>query len=320
VADINVLIVADGIFSFGPQVLTPGNPDERDVQFTISEFTSILRDSKRLSIQNPSISVTTAHRAGDLQATITTPFNFKTSVSDLTVFHVIWLFGDEGTNFNAETGTGAPTSNLAFIQADEVSVIADFMDGGGGVFATGDHEGLGSLMCGLIPRVRSMRAWFSVADIDPRIPTEAPRNWVGTGSDRADTLQAASDKSWSFDNQSDDIAQPLHFPNGTKHPILQGANGPISQFPDHMHEGQVILPWTYSDQLIPSDPRKEYPTVNGHQERPIILATGQTIGGHPSPTTDASACEQNNFFDETVNTRKPGFTINALGAYDVIGA
>jgi hypothetical protein len=311
-ADINVLVVADGIFNFGPQIVAAppmGNPDERDVYFTISQFISILSNS-----QSPTISVSTAHRRGDPNATITTAFNFHTTMPDLSIYDVIWLFGDEGTNNNIEM-PGPPPGNLVFIGTDEIAAIAEFMNGGGGVFATGDHEGLGSIMCGLIPRVRSMRAWFSDVDTDPNIPAAAPRSWPGTGPGRADTVQPASDNTWHFDNQSDDIPQPLKFPSGTSHPILQGAHGPLSSFPDHMHEGQVILPWSYTDPLIPGDPRAEYPTVAGYQEKPIILATGQTIGNHPTPT-EGSACEQSNFFNETKNTQQPGFTINTLGAYD----
>ena len=312
-ADINLLVVADGIFIFGPQVRTQGTPDGRDLSFTVNTFLSILEGST-----SPSIAITTAHRSGDPDASITEAFNFQTTIPDLSVFDVIWLFGDEGTNHNSETDPGGTAGPLAFIGAGEIAAVAEFMNGGGGVFATGDHEGLGSLMCGLLPRVRSMRAWFSEVDTDSRIPAGAPRNWPVAGPGRADTLQVAADGTWFFDNQSDDLAQKLSFPNGTTHPVLQGANGHITHFPDHMHEGQVILPWTYSDPLIPGDSRREYPTVGGHQEKPLILATGNTVAGHPSRTqgeSGSSSCEQI-FFDEKKNTQSPGFALNTLGAYD----
>jgi hypothetical protein len=307
VSNINVLIVADGIFSFGPQI-TDINNTLADDYFTITKFISILQGSK-----SPTITVTTAHREGDSNATITAPFDFSTSVPDLSVYDIIWMFGFDGTNYNLEVGGPLPGA-LVFISNAEISAIAEYMEGGGGVFASGDHEGLGSLMCGMLPRVGSMRAWFSAADTDPRIPAAAQRNWLGATGLRADTLQAAADGTWHFDNQSDDIPQLLSFPNGTSHPILQGAKGPISSFPDHMHEGQVILPWSYTNPLLPGDSRQEYPTV-GYQEQPLILATGQTIAGHISPT-EGSKCEQNNFFNEKESTNSPAFTINTLGAYD----
>jgi len=128
--DIKVLVVADGIFSFGPQIVAAppmGSPDERDVHFTISQFISILRNS-----QSPTISITTAHRRGDPNATITTAFNFHTTVPDLSIYDVIWLFGDEGTNNNIEM-PGPPPGNLVFIGTHEVAAIAEFMNGGGNV-------------------------------------------------------------------------------------------------------------------------------------------------------------------------------------------
>jgi hypothetical protein len=47
-----------------------------------------------------------------------------------------------------------------------------------------------------------------------------------------------------FDNQSDDIPEPLNLPGGNinAQPIQQGAKGAITTFPDHMHEGKSSLP------------------------------------------------------------------------------
>ncbi len=42
----------------------------------------------------------------------------------------------------------------------ELASIARFMNKGGGVFATGDHQSMGYKLCGEIPRVRSMRRWW----------------------------------------------------------------------------------------------------------------------------------------------------------------
>jgi hypothetical protein len=300
---INVLVVADGIFSFAAS-------DPLDNTFTIATFLNTLGNSR-----TPSISVDTAHRRGDSNATIKQPFNFATSIPDLSVYHVIWLLGYEGTNYGEQSGS------LVFITDDEVAAIARFMTSGGGVFAAGDHDGLGSLMCGRIPRVRSMRKWFSIIDTDARIPAMAPRNWPGLGPDRADTLQPSHDSTWNFDNQSDDIPQTLTFPGGTVHPILQGPNGPITRFPDHMHEGEVITPWNMNDTLTFSGQSfVEYPTgfpnaedPGGWQEKPVIVATGNVIAGHPTPV-EGSACEQNNFTPDGSLTN--GKTINVLCVYD----
>lgn len=241
---IKMLVVADGIFTFGPQVVDPGPPDIRDARFTIATFLSTLQDSVF-----PSISVDTAHREEDSWITpsgVAHPkfqnFDFATSIPDLSVYDEIWMFGFDGNSVNPEDQPPDPPPPLTFISDAGLAAIARFMDGGGGVFATGDHDGLGSVMCGKIPRVRSMRKWFCVADIDPPMPATAPRNWPAAGPERADTLRPSDQPfaTWTFDNQSDDILMPLEFPSEPAHPILQGPYGEIRFFPDHMHEGEVL--------------------------------------------------------------------------------
>lgn len=84
------------------------------------------------------------------------------------------------------------------IQEDELLVLARFMQNGGGILASGNHEGLGSYMCGRIPRVRTMRKWFAKEDRDPSIPSRCSRNWPVQGPERADTLQKNSEDSYHF--------------------------------------------------------------------------------------------------------------------------
>jgi hypothetical protein len=306
-ADIKILIVVDGIFRLGAQ-------DQTDDTFTISNLISALGST------SPNISVETANRndtvtTPDLTATIAGNFNFATTVPNLSVWNEIWMFGYSGTN------NQVPTAPLKFIGDDEIAAIAQFMENGGGILAAGDHDGLGSLMCGLIPRVRTMRKWFSILDTD--IPAGAPPNWPSLGKTRADTLQPSSSGTWNFDNQSDDIPQPLTFPSGMPHPILQTpSGGPISKFPDHMHEGEVLgiggvpasVPWTFTDTLsFAGTSFIEYPTLGGHQERPAIIATGSVIVGHPTPVSGAT-CEIANFVPATTPTAAN--TINILSVYD----
>jgi hypothetical protein len=322
-ADIKVLIVVDGIFRLGPQ-------DQQDDTFTIDKLISILRSNV-----SPSISVDTANRNDDVAqnhpgipgpnppsfpdpwATIPGNFNFATSVPNLSVYNEIWMLAYSGSN---------PVSNpptLNFIGDDEISAIAGFMDRGGGVLASGDHAGLGSLMCGLIPRVRTMRKWFSKSDTDPRIPAPTlMRNWDGGGPERADTLQPDADGMYNFDSQSDDIPQPL-LPVGGTHPLLQSPNGPITKFPDHMHEGEVLgsggvpgqEPWTLKDTpTFMGHTFVEYPTLNGHQEVPAVIAKGKIIKNHTTPRAGAP-CEDRNFFSDTSLTSEDR-EINILSVYD----
>jgi hypothetical protein len=303
---IRVLVVVDGNHT-GPG-FNLATSDLTDDSFTVAAFVQTLRNST-----TPIITVDTAHRHGDPNATIAGNFNFATSVN-LSDYDQIWMFGYDGSNFG---GSGM----LNFIADSELTALTKFMDGGGGVFATGDHDGLGSLMCGRIPRVRTMRKWFAASDNDSRVPAAAPRNWPGAGPTRADTLQPDLSNAFHFDNQSDDTPQPLTFPGGVAHTILQGDNGPITGFPDHMHEGEVILPWDMT-LTAASDPSLsfapggfvEYPTLNGFQATPEIIATGKVIGGHATPI-EGSTCEQINFFNETELT-VANDNLNILCVYD----
>jgi hypothetical protein len=340
-ADINVLVVADGPYlkntppqdgiSFAP------NQDQTDNTFTVAEFIYLLTSST-----SPTISVDTAHRRQDRDNSTSPPtvyptfesFNFATS-TNLQNYDVIWLFGYEGWN-------GAPNPNHSPISPTEVDAIHNFMDSGGGVFATGDHYGMGSFMCGKIPRVGTMRKWFGRAVDQPAGYPAQAMDWSNTAvtsvnrppvstptsstnplpldpndptKNRADTTQrnpettgAAPDTAnvFQFDDQSDSLPQTLSFPGGIVHPIRQGQNGPLSQFPDHMHEGEVVTP------ASPIDPT-EYPSEGGYQPLPAIIATGGIVPNHAT-NVDGSTCEQNNF--TTDQTYTAGGTIGILCAYD----
>src|ERR1043166_7110752 len=141
--------------------------------------------------------------------------------------------------------------NASEISDPEKLAIAAFMDSGGGVFATGDHDGLGSFMCGYLPRVRTMRKWFHRHFPPTAFPgndqTFIP-NWIGLGDpERNDTTQKdAVDQEYYFHGQSDGVPQPLKRKDGSAlasgpvHTILRDRNGlVIDKFPDHMHEGEA---------------------------------------------------------------------------------
>jgi hypothetical protein len=319
---INVLVVGDGLYLDPTNDginFTPGQ-DATDNTFTVSEFLWLLRN-------NPvtTISVDTAHRRADPNATFQN-FNFTTSVN-LSQYDVIWLFGYEGWNGGYD-GTA--------ITDAELLAITQFMNAGGGVFATGDHNGMGSYMCGKIPRVSSMRKWFGQAvDIPAGYPTNSLNyagatvtsvNWPGlsvvpSGPGRADTLQknpTDTTTDFQFDDQSDEFPQPLSFPGGSAHPILQGPNGPISRFPDHMHEGEVVTPLNPNQTLlIDGQSFAEYPTVAGYQPLPSVIATGNIVPGHVTDV-EGSTCEQNNFTTDPTPT--VANTIGIVCVYDGWGA
>ena len=323
-AAINVLVVGDGPYSIQtPQPMNGINflpsQDLTDNTFTISEFIYLLENNPV-----PSISVDTAHRRNDPNATFQN-FNFATSVN-LNQYDVIWMFGYEGWNY-------ATVPYGSAIAPDEVAAIANFMAGGGGVFAVGDHAGMGSFMCGQIPRVRSMRNWFGRAgDIPAGCPTTAIDSSGATisavnspgksgdpiaGVGRSDTLQknpTDTTTQFQFDDQSDAIAQPLVFPTVPVHSILEGSRGPINRFPDHMHEGVVVTPASLSEVVtIGGQTFVEYPSAGTYQPVPSIVATGAIVGGHGTIVEGAS-CEINTFTTDMTPTVPAKLGI--LCAYD----
>jgi hypothetical protein len=168
----------------------------------------------------------------------------------------------------------------------EYQALSAFMDGGGGVFATGDHGALGKGMCYELKRIRNMRYWDSTSpnfDLD-EVSMSGPR--------RNDTNNAGHNGSQEFDDQSDDIPQTIqprlyrtryhHYCRGAyPHPLLCGPNGIIRVLPDHPHEGECIVP---SDLTLtyPYDNSVEYPNAIGGSYRvsPEIVATSIVPAGN----------------------------------------
>ena len=261
-ADIRILMVTDGnYFNYGPQ--TTSHYDSNC--FSLVTLVNALNNPSNI----PLIQVDTAHRRGakfagqdpDTSQNLTYPGDFLfTGVPNLAVYDLIWLIGDEGYN-----GTQVANWN-SNITADEQIAIADFMKGGGGVFAVGDHDGLGACMCGGLPRVRVMRKWFEWdhAFTDPATGQTFMPNWSVGGdatspgypagmTDRFDTLQPdatlfGGQKVYFFWDQSDPTPQTLMDAAGNPltqspnpiHAVLRGTGGvAIADFPDHMHEGEA---------------------------------------------------------------------------------
>lgn len=179
--------------------------------------------------------------------TISENFRFDTANPAVTLanYDQIWLFGI--------------ASGAFYLSDAEVGVIATFMNGGGGVFATGDHERLGLGLCGELPRVRHMRDWSSIP-----MGLEADAN---VAVNRIDTVvDPGANGLYEFDDQSDEIPQRI-YPNyqvtdtdmlsGTGweakiHPLLMlpgaatprtnasGFTNDIDVLPDHPHESVCI--------------------------------------------------------------------------------
>jgi hypothetical protein len=344
-SDIKVLIVVDGIFNLSTTYpyKPPNSKDSPDGWFTLSFLISALRNNP-----SPTFFVDTASRGfsvdgikfpqqydtADPSATWPTPsnpmpFRFDYPSVNLLDYDEIWLFGDLGYDGGSPTGppftdpqSGNP-GEPGRLSDSELAKITEFMQAGGGVFAVGDHDGLGAGMCGFIPRVRYMRKWFDASDTSAGLPPSAAvRNWSvgnyqlpnGVWVMRMDTLvenptydinaatgewietNTAGDPVFLFDDQSDDIPQKLTV-LVPSHPVVQGATGVLSVYPDHMHEGEVMVPdrdqlaWTSAtdDTLSFAGPNfTEFPSVRTGAPplAPIILARGQA-GATPHGTNTA---------------------------------
>lgn len=165
-------------------------------------------------------------------------------------FDQLWLFGVQ---------SGGSLSNA------EIQAIANFMNAGGGVFATGDHATLGATMSARLPRVRRMRNWATVPMGGETLPTAL---------DRIDTVvDPGSNQQYEFNDQSDSIPQRI-YPNyevtappgspggvwsASLHPILRMPGSPatispqnggpsvssgfsthVDCLPDHPHESECL--------------------------------------------------------------------------------
>jgi hypothetical protein len=274
---VHALIVMDGspsethYGSFGPGDPST-DPNYGDRWFGLSEFIRSLHHSKFTTFI-----ITKAHRDTDVGGHADIEhFRFDGAGVDLSVYDEIFLFG-----------LAPDYESLSPMSESEISALAEFMDGGGGVFATGDHEDLGVALCGRVPRVRSMRKWF-YTDPGPHGEPQAP---PAIGTDRIETTQRPSGAGvTNFDDQSDDIPQPIQpkmyvwragffssqlYP----HPLLCGPKGPIRVLPDHMHEGEVIVPWDPTASLTyDGHTFTEYPTDSGgHRELPEIVGWGKVV-------------------------------------------
>jgi hypothetical protein len=233
----------------------------------------------------------------------------------------IWLFGTAGFAEVRQNGKSARCPQAPRLDDSELLVLVDFMSKGGGVFATGDHEDMGVLLCGRIPRVRSMRKWYwpdegphgePVAPIGPANRFNVPRTAATT---RHDTLRPGEDLVYQFDDQSDttpQIIEPRVYScaglpgRNYPHPVLCSPEGVMNVLPDHNHEGECYIDDDLDKRLHFGESYvNEYPVVDGTRVKPEIIAWATVIGGHTSTSDDK--------IDFPVVKAK---RFGAIGAYD----
>ena len=236
-----------------------------------------------------------------------TNFRFDGPGFALTDYDQVWFFGKWPGNVNDVVPAGRVP-----LSANEVAVLATWMDAGGGVFATGDHWVLGQHLCGEVPRVRRMRRW-SAADGVPS----------AQGQDRVDTIVPVTSVNGHpvarFIDQSDDVPKPLqvkryslwdglivsspsqlYMSRWAPHPVLCSPWGVIDILPDHMHEGlvredtDVVVSGTYD---VNGTAHVEFPG-GGSRPTPEVIAWATVRGGNVQYSDLGSSVVDHRVFPE----------------------
>jgi hypothetical protein len=280
---VRILLVADGFLYFS------------DEDFGLSDLIGILAVPPGPYVR---FQLTCAHRAdvSDAQAAIGNPdvsrsiklFRFDDAGHFAPgMYDEVWLFGSDSSFQSDDVWQNKPDDS-------ELQALAEFMDSGGGLFATGDHGALGSALGGFVPRVRSMRMWFAEPGPfgEPVAPdmTSAYRN----DTNRPGHAPPGGNPVFEFDDQSDDIPQEIQpkvytswaGPFGRAvwpHPVLCGPRGTIRVLPDHPHEGECIEPWELDRTFdFGGAPIVEYPPGTGGRPQPLpeVIATSTVLAGN----------------------------------------
>jgi hypothetical protein len=195
--------------------------------------------------------ITTAHRKRDPSAS--KPLVKLTDLNILDDFDEIWLFGSD---------------ERPDLPPEEKALLDRFMeDKKGGLLVIGDHRDRGKAIAGSIKRAGKMRQ-YPAPDMEPK---EA-NTTLEEGPDPGDRFNEA-DQNDARPQKVRYTLFPVWTPVGSKprfrpHPVMQGPEGPIDVFPDHGHEGEALAP-----KINRCD--TEWPTVNGHQELPVVIAWGK---------------------------------------------
>jgi hypothetical protein len=218
-------------------------------------------------------------------------FRFSHRDFDLDDYDQVWFFGDnpgarsDGPNVTDQIIDDKENAPLC---PAELRILAEWMDRGGGVFATGDHGLLGASLCSRIPRVRTMRKWTRTQGVPLRFSNRFDDDYQHqtlTKTGRATSDQALEEDEWP--QRIHPVYQPVAetsnaYPQQTVHPLLCGRFGILDTFPDHMHEGEVVADEDVDLQLplgIPGYERPEYPIVGPHpgfRAAPRVIAHGLT--------------------------------------------
>lgn len=322
---VRILIVTDDGFTNGGFLLwqdqsMPAAIGANSREFHLGEFIRVLQDTTWLGFN---IEITKAHRSLPGTGGMNEAQLKADRGADVVGFRFNQPFTVAGTSrtiadydmvlfFPIEVGNANNTL------AAEAEAIAQFMENGGGFFATGDHANLGGELTALIPRVRSMRRWYFDAAWDeesaPGPNGEAPAP-PPLGMHRIDTTRKGKDSIGQFEDQSDEVPQeiyPTYYGAGLTvkggypahkylpHPLLCSPDGVVCYLPDHMHEGICEVPDNLAARtfMLGGSSVREYPDYTpasppaGYIPEPLapeIVAYGKVLPGTVSPALDSEA-------------------------------
>lgn len=206
-----ILVVADGSLDFGSS------------HYGLGELVSVL--------QAEGHAINTAHRYGLGDNSIEGIFNFAKCGKAVTLenYDQIWLFGFSATP----------------LQEAERKIIAQFMENGGGVFATGGHGLLGSGMGANLPRIRAMRRWTASPIFDENsLDVVLKRNSDATIQQDKDLPDTPEKISPIFLTSGGD---QFLMPSWSPHPILRHKLGIIETLPCHSLATECLEPLAIAD-------------------------------------------------------------------------
>jgi hypothetical protein len=231
----------------------------------------------------------------DIEWTYYEGFRLDQDGFDLNAYDQVWFFGVYGGDRDSAI---ADDRNLPLDDA-ELRLLAEWMDRGGGVFATGDHATLGASMSWRIPRVRTMRKWTHAQGVPEQSDATRHETLIHApdgGNYEADHWPQTIEPVYRYLAGGTDL-HPFPFLHPIKsrvpHPILCAPDGVIDTFPDHMHEGEVIEDGDVELDRpldIPGYDGVEYPHADGivaaavpspatggiHRPHPQVIAYGRT--------------------------------------------
>ena len=212
-------------------------------------------------------------------------FRFNSEVNGKQIinrYDLIWCFGanpfggDDYNNPNKnKTDNDLIKNSPSSSSKEEIRAISEWMDSGGGLLAAGDHGFIGSAMNWNIPRSGSMRAWLRSDDLNHSVTDMS-------GEHRYDSNRPSlASNIIRTNNQGDSVPQEIHWIDfgGQPHPILSyKKNMVVDVFPDHAHEGRVLINVNLGNVCWHDENKQEFPTINGIQPTPDIIAFGRVLG------------------------------------------